>query len=85
MDISFRIWRFDLKLMPAFHYNITNNYRYHIEMVAKGSDEVLGTTIKPTKRFFAFNGGLTFLINQTGGKGSPHLFTSVRTTTKYPI
>ena len=29
LDISFRIWKFDLKLMPAFHYNITNNYRYH--------------------------------------------------------
>lgn len=60
LDISFRIWRFDLKLMPAFHYNITNNYRYHIEKVAKGSGEVLGTTVKPIKWFFAFNGGLAF-------------------------
>ena len=60
LDISFRIWRFDLKLMPAFHYNITNNYRYHIEKVAKGSDEVLGTTVKPIKWFFTFNGGLAF-------------------------
>ena len=60
LDISFRIWRFDLKLMPAFHYNITNNYRYHIQEGVRGSDEVLSTTVKPIKWFFTFNGGLAF-------------------------
>ena len=60
LDISFRIWRFDLKLMPAFHYNITNNYRYHIQKGIRGSDEVLSTTVKPIKWFFTFNGGLAF-------------------------
>ena len=60
LDISFRIWRFDLKLMPAFHYNITNNYRYHIQEGVRGSDEVLRTTVKPIKWFFTFNGGLAF-------------------------
>ena len=59
-DISFRIWRFDLKLMPAFHYNITNNYRYHIQEGIRGSDEVLRTTVKPIQWFFTFNGGLAF-------------------------
>ena len=59
-DISFRIWRFDLKLMPAFHYNITNNYRYHIQEGIRGSDEVILTTVKPIKWFFTFNGGLAF-------------------------
>ena len=59
-DISFRIWRFDLKLMPAFHYNITNNYRYHILKGVRGSDEVIRTTVKPIKWFFTFNGGLAF-------------------------
>ena len=59
-DISFRIWRFDLKLMPAFHYNITNNYRYHIQEGIRGSDEVIRTTAKPIKWFFTFNGGLAF-------------------------
>ena len=59
-DISFRIWRFDLKLMPAFHYNITDNYRYHIQEGVRGSDGVLVTTIKPIKWFFTFNGGLAF-------------------------
>ena len=59
-DISFRIWRFDLKLMPAFHYNLTNNYRYNIQEGVRGSDEVLRTTVKPIKWFFTFNGGLAF-------------------------
>ncbi len=60
LGISFRIWRFDLKLMPAFHYNITNNYRYHIQEGVRGSDEVIRTTIKPIRWFFTFNGGLAF-------------------------
>ena len=60
LDISFRIWRFDLKLRPAFHYNITNNNRYHIQEGIRGSDEVLSTTVRPIKRFFTFNGGLAF-------------------------
>ena len=60
LDISFRIWRFDLKLMPTFHYNITNNYRYHIQEGVRGSDEVIRTTVKPIKWFFTFNGGLAF-------------------------
>ena len=60
LGISFRIWRFDLKLMPAFHYNITNNYRYHIQEGVRGSDEVIRTTVKPIKWFFTFNGGLAF-------------------------
>ena len=59
-DISFRIWRFDLKLMPAFHYNITNNYRYHIHEGIRGSDEVIRSSVKPIKWFFTFNGGLAF-------------------------
>ena len=59
-DVNFRIWRFDLKLMPAFHYNLTNNYRYHIQKGVRGSDEVLRTTVRPIKWFFTFTGGLAF-------------------------
>ncbi len=59
-DINFRIWRFDIKLMPTFHYNITNNYRYHIQKGLRGSDEVIRYTVKPIKWFFTFNGGLSF-------------------------
>jgi len=60
LDVSFRIWRFDLKLMPAFHYNITNNYRYHIQEGTRGSDDVIRYTVKPIRWFFTFNGGLAF-------------------------
>jgi hypothetical protein len=60
LNISFCIWRFDLKLMPAFHYNITNNYIYHLQEGVKGSDEVILSTVKPIKWFFTFNGGLAF-------------------------
>ena len=59
-DVNFRIWRFDLKLMPAFHYNITNNYRYHIQEGVRGSDEVIRYTVKPIKWFFTISGGLSF-------------------------
>ena len=59
-DISFRIWRFDLKLMPAFHYNITNNYIYHSQKGAKGSDDIISSSVKPIRWFFTFNGGLAF-------------------------
>jgi hypothetical protein len=60
LNISFRIWRFDLKLMPAFHYNITNNYIHHLQEGVKGSDEVILSTVKPIKWFFTFNGGFAF-------------------------
>ena len=46
-DVIFRFWRFDIKVMSAFHYNITNNYRYHIQEGVRGSDEVLRYTVKP--------------------------------------
>ena len=59
-DVNFSIWRFDLKLMPAFHYNITNNYRYHIQEGVRGSDEVMRYTVKPIKLFFTISGGLSF-------------------------
>ena len=59
VNINFRIWRFDLRLMPAFHYNITNNYRYHTE---KGDDSVglLSSKDRPLRWFFTFSGGLAF-------------------------
>ena len=60
LDVCFRIWRFDLKLMPTFHYNITNNYRYHIQERVRGSDEVIRYTVEPIKWFFTFSGGLSF-------------------------
>lgn len=59
VNINFRIWRFDLKLMPAFHYIITNNYRYHTE---KGEESagLISSKDKPLRCFFTFSGGLAF-------------------------
>ena len=50
----------EIKLMPAFHYNITNNYRYHIQEGVRGSDEVIRSSVRPINWFFTFNGGLAF-------------------------
>lgn len=57
-NINLRIWRFDLKLMPAFHYNITDNYRYHIHTSDSAGHE--SVNVRPVKWFFTFSGGLAF-------------------------
>lgn len=59
MTLNYSIWRFDLKLTPAFHYNLTNNYLYHVSSGEKGTDVIKdGTT--PIRWFFTLNGGLAF-------------------------
>ena len=50
---NFRIWRFDLKLSPAVHYNLTNNYLYKTER-----DTITDT--KPIRWFFSMTGGLSY-------------------------
>ena len=59
MTLNYSIWRFDLKLTPAFHYNLTNNYRYHLDSGENGP-EVLKSTTTPLRWFFTLNGGLSF-------------------------
>lgn len=59
ISINCRIWRFDLKLMPAFHYNITENYIYNVEKIDEYSTVVSHKTT-PVKWFFTFSGGLSF-------------------------
>ena len=59
MTLNYSIWRFDLKLTPAFHYNLTNNYLYHVSSGEKGTDVIKdGTTL--IRWFFTLNGGLAF-------------------------
>lgn len=60
MNINFRIWRFDLKIIPAFHYNLTNNYIYHIDKGERGSDRIIRQETRPIRWFFTINGGLAF-------------------------
>ncbi len=59
MTLNYSIWRFDLKLTLAFHYNLTNNYLYHVDSGENGP-EVLKSTTTPLRWFFTLNGGLSF-------------------------
>ena len=59
VTLNYSIWRFDLKLTPAFHYNLTNNYLYHVDSGENGP-EVLKSTTTPLRWFFTLNGGLSF-------------------------
>ena len=55
--LNYSIWRFDLKLTPAIHYNLTDNYVYHLTSGEKG--EVVDRTT-PLRWFFTLNGGIAF-------------------------
>ena len=60
---NYRIWRFDLKLSPAVHYNITKNYIYHTETAHReqGTDVVpVSVSDKPLRWFFSMTAGLSF-------------------------
>lgn len=57
--LNYRIWRFDVKLMPAFHYNLTGNYLYHSATGQTGSEAVSGRQT-PLRWFFSLGGGLAF-------------------------
>ena len=60
---NYRIWRFDLKLSPAFHYNLTRNYIGHTESVRfnDGSDIASVSSSEQAFRwFFTLTGGLSF-------------------------
>lgn len=59
VNLNYSIWRFDIKLMPSFHYLLTNNYTYreiHGNDYASGIKE----TSQPIRWFFMFSGGLAF-------------------------
>ncbi|MBO5635259.1 MAG: hypothetical protein J5907_07550 [Bacteroidales bacterium] len=60
---NYRIWRFDLKLSPAVHYNITKNFIYHTETahLEQGTDVVpVSVSDKPLRWFFSMTAGLSF-------------------------
>ena len=59
VTLNYSIWRFDLKLTPAFHYNLTGNYLQHVDSGENGP-EVLKSTTTPLRWFFTLNGGLSF-------------------------
>ena len=47
--LNYNIWRFDIKFMPAIHYNLTGNYVNNY--VSNGT---------PLRWFFTLNGGLAY-------------------------
>lgn len=56
---NYSIWRFDVKLIPAFHYLLTNNYT-HKTSVGNNNAIVAKDTSQPIRWFFTFSGGLSF-------------------------
>lgn len=59
MCLNYSVWRFDIKIMPAFHYDLTGNLAYHKTMGEKGVG--VKTTESTTLRcFFTLGGGLAF-------------------------
>ena len=58
VTLNYSIWRFDLKLTPAVHYNLTDNYLYHLT-VGDAGGAVKETTV-PIRWFFTLNGGIAF-------------------------
>ena len=60
---NYRIWRFDLKLSPAFHYNLTRNYVLHTDTITfeNGSDVgFMEPSEKALRWFFSMTAGLSF-------------------------
>ena len=60
---NYRIWRFDLKLSPAVHYNLTKNYIHHTETLAQEDGTCMVEVTeseKPLRWFFSMTAGLSF-------------------------
>ena len=56
--LNYSIWKFDIKLMPAFHYCLTDNYIYHKSTI----EESVGMReySSPLGWFFTFCGGIAY-------------------------
>lgn len=57
--LNYSIWHFDVKLMPAFHYNMLNSYVQHVATSEAGMG-TKETDVMPLKWFFSLSGGLAF-------------------------
>lgn len=58
LSLNYRIRRFDLKLIPAFHFSPTDNYIYHVTASENGVKTK--ETTSPLRWFFTLNGGIAF-------------------------
>jgi len=64
MNLNYAIWRFDLKIMPAFHYNLTGNYKVH-HVTTDYYDQYTDTyytseEVRRARWFFSIGAGLSF-------------------------
>lgn len=58
MCLNYNIWRFDIKVMPAFHYGLTTNY---ISQKLTEEESVgMKKYSKPLHWFFTFCGGIAY-------------------------
>lgn len=58
LSLNYSIRRFDLKLIPAFHFSPTDNYINHVTASDNGVKTKESTS--PLRWFFTLNGGLAF-------------------------
>lgn len=61
MCLDYSIWRFDIKLIPAFHYNLTDIYIYHKSTVEESAG--MREYSRPLGWFFTFSGGIAYRFN----------------------
>ena len=60
MCLNYSIWRFDIKVMPAFHYNLTANYIYNKSTVEEGI--VVREYTRPLHWFLSLCGGIAYRV-----------------------
>ncbi|MBR1406606.1 MAG: hypothetical protein IJ578_06725 [Bacteroidales bacterium] len=59
LSLNYSLWRFDIKVMPAIHYYLTDSLVYHTSTGENGVG-VTSTREQPLRWFFTFSGGLAF-------------------------
>ena len=57
--LNYSIWRFDVRLMPSFHYNLTGNYLYH-SVSGRTDTDAASERNTPLRWFFTLSGGLAY-------------------------
>ncbi len=59
LNLNYNIWRFGVKIMPAFHYNITDNYLIH-NIEGNSLDGETKRTTLHQRWYFSICGGISF-------------------------
>lgn len=59
MCLNYSIWRFDIKLIPVFHYNLMNSLIHHVDR--SGADGAMKSgEVTPLHWTFTMSGGLAY-------------------------